>query len=285
MATLQSTADVNIESPFAAHGQIDYRIEGRILRTTATGPFNNQLVAAIPHVISELIVKLVQQGKWGQIVTFKRNALGSPQSLTEFTAYLQDRYRNPETNPVTALVFGPEVEGGQLMAPKFLHCYETAGIASRVFEDYSSALYWVESRIKQTSNLLAWSDDYRIGSAAIDEQHQEIFARAADVIAATTRDGQTMCAMRLQRYAMTHFSHEEDLMRRLDYPDIERHCQQHEELTSRLTEISRQIACDNMVKAELEEFISHWLLKHIGSVDIQLAAYLGQSRPPAAARR
>lgn len=274
MATVRSTADYKPDSQHAAQGQVDYRMEGRVLRTTATGPFNNELIAAIPVVISDLIAKLALQGKWGQIITFHRSANGPVNAAEEFTAYLKNRYKNPATNPVTALVFGPEVEGAREMAPLFLKCYSDAGVASRIFEDYETALYWVESRIQQTSERLAWSDNYRIGAPAIDEQHQEIFLRAADVIAATTRDGQTLAAMRLQRYALTHFSHEEDLMHRLDYPGIAEHLRQHQELTDRLNDISRQIANDNMVKAELEEFIAHWLLKHIGTVDTQLAAYL-----------
>jgi len=276
MATVRSTADLTPDSQHAAQGQVDYRMEGRILRTTATGPFNNELVAAIPVVISALIAKLALQGKWGQIITFHRSATGTAAAVEEFAAYLKNRYTNPATNPVTALVFGTDVEGAAEMAPLFLKCYSDADIASRVFEDYETALYWVESRIKQTSERLVWNDKYRIGSPAIDEQHQEIFLRAADVIAATTRDGQTLCAMRLQRYALTHFSHEEDLMRRLNYPGIAEHVRQHDDLTVRLKDISRQIASDNMVKTELEEFIAHWLLRHIGSVDSQLAAYLRQ---------
>lgn len=274
MATVRSTADFKPDGQHVVQGQVDYRMEGRILRTTATGPFNNELMAAIPVAISDLIGKLALQGKWGQIITFQHSAKGPLAAAEEFTAYLKNRYTNSATNPVTALVFGPDVEGAAEMAPVFLKSYSDAGIASRVFEDYETALYWVESRIKQTSERLAWSESYRIGSTAIDEQHQEIFLRAADVIAATSRDGQTMSAMRLQRYALTHFSHEEDLMRRLNYPGIAEHVRQHEELTVRLKDISRQIANHNMVKAELEEFIAHWLLKHIGTVDTQLAAYL-----------
>ena len=274
MATVRSTADFKPDKQPAPQGQVDYRMEGRILRTTATGPFSSELIEAIPVAISDLIAKLALQGKWGQIITFHRSAYGPASATEEFTTYLKHRYTDPATNPVTALVFGPEVEGAAEMGPKFEKCYSEAGIATGVFEDYATALYWVESRIKQTSQRLAWSDSYRIGSLAIDEQHQEIFLRAGDVIAATTRDGQTLSAMRLQRYALTHFSHEEDLMRRLNYPGIEEHVRQHDSLTLRLKEISRQIAGDNMVKAELEEFIAHWLLQHIGSVDAQLAAYM-----------
>lgn len=274
MPTVRISADVDQDRLSKPHGEIDYRIEGRILRTTASGPFNNELIAAIPAVISELIAKLVQQGKWGQIVTFHRSALGSPAAMFDFGEYLKRRYTDPTTNPVTALVFGRDIEGAQLMAPIFHQCYVEAGIESQVFEDYSTALYWVESRIKQTSKLLTWQERYTIGDPVIDEQHQEIFLRAGDVIAALTRDGQTMSALRLQRYAHTHFSHEENLMRRLDYPDIEEHTLQHQQLVQRLEAVTRNIANDNLVKTELEELISHWLLSHIASADAKLADYL-----------
>ena len=274
MPRVTTTSVSGRESAFRAQPEIDYRIEGRILRTTATGPFTKELFTAIPSVIGELIAKLAQQGKWGQIVTFQHSAHGSAHAMEEFAAYLKSRYSNPDTNPVTALLFGREVDGAELMAPKFYACYKDAGVECRICEDYSTALYWVESKIKQSSKLLAWSDSYRVGDRLIDEQHQEIFMRAADVIAATTRDVQTMCSMRLSQYARTHFSHEESLMRRINYPDIDEHVSQHDELTSKLHEISQKIAKDNLIKAELEDFISHWFLTHIAVVDVKLATYL-----------
>ena len=274
MSTTRSTHDVEVSSPFEKHGEIHYQVEGRILRTVARGPFNNELVQAIPEAISQLVRQLSLQGKWGQIITFQDNALGSPSALAEFAQYLKARYTNPETNPVTAMVFGHHVEGAIVMAPLYQKCYLDAGIECRIFEDYATALYWMETKIRQTSDLIAWNDKYRIGDAAIDEQHEEIFLRAADVIAASTRDGQAMCAMRLYQYAVTHFSHEEELMFRLRYPEIEDHLRQHEQLLTRLREIMRTIAKDCMVKADLESFISRWLLDHIAHVDARLAAYV-----------
>ena len=244
------------------------------MRTSATGPFSDELVAAIPSVISDLIVKLVQQGKWGQIITFERNAFGTPAAFAEFADYLKSRYQNPHTNPVTALVFGPSVECAQAMAPKFLKCYQDAGVECCIFEDYATAHYWVKSKIRQTSLLIEWNDKYKIGDTAIDEQHQEIFLRAADVIAATNRESQTMCALRLYQFTRTHFSHEERLMHRLNYPDIAQHIAQHDNLISKLNDFLQNIAKDNLIKAELEAFISHWLLIHIATVDSKLAAYL-----------
>ncbi len=213
--------------PSKTPGQIEYRVRGRILHTTARGPFS-QLVAAIPANISELTVKLARQGKWGQILVFQHSALVGAAALSEFGEYLKSRYVDPATNPVTALVFAPDVEGAQIMAPVFLKLYQEAGVDSSVFEEYAAALDWVESSISQFSARIEWKDRYKIGDAAIDEQHQELFRRAAYVIAATSPEGQALCAMRLYQYMRVHLSHEEEVMRRVQYPDIDEHVKQHQ---------------------------------------------------------
>jgi hemerythrin len=273
MALNQSALDRNPFSTSKIHEQIEYRIKGRILHTLARGPFT-QLVAAIPANINDLLWRLAQQGKWGQIIVFEHSALISADALAEFSTYIKQRYANPENNPVTALVLDAEVEGARLMAPGFLECYRNAGVQSRVFEDYSTALEWVESSITQFSPRIEWKDSYNIGDPAIDEQHQELFKRANYVIAATSHEGQVISAMRLFQYLRTHLSHEEDLMYRLQYPDFAAHTKMHQELISRLNKISLNIANENLVKADLEDFIARWFLNHMVAEDNKLAAYV-----------
>ena len=272
--TQSSPTTAQTGSTARSRARIDYRIEGRILRTTAVGPFHDELVSAIPPGIKVLLVKLIQQGKWGQIVTFERNAVTSDAALAEFTEYLKRRYVNPDTRPVTALVFGQNIEGAEAMAPLFQQCYQGAGIDCQVFEDYSTAHYWVKSRIRQTSRLVEWNDSYKIGEASIDEQHQELFMRAADIIAAVNHESQTLSALRLYQYTRTHFSHEEELMRRGNYPDIAAHLLQHETLLRQLQLFLQHITRDTLVKDELEDFIAQWFLGHIANSDQKLASFL-----------
>lgn len=260
--------------PGGPRARIDYRIEGRILRTLAAGPFNDELVSAIPRSINDLLVKLIQQGKWGQIITFERSAVTSQAALSEFTAYLQLRYLSPETRPATALVIGHDIEGALTMAPLFQRCYQSAGIECNVFEDYSTAHYWVKSKIRQISSLIEWNDSYKVGDAMIDEQHHELFLRAGDIIAATNPEGQTVGAMRLYQYARAHFSHEESEMRRTHYPDIALHLAQHDALIKRLQQFVQHISQGDLIKAELEDFVAQWFLGHIANLDSKLAAHL-----------
>jgi hemerythrin-like metal-binding protein len=199
--------------------------------------------------------------------------LGSPDVISDLSTYLKLWYTDPLTNPVTALVFGPAVVGASTMAPQYLQCYLDAGIESQVFVDYVSALAWVESRIYQSSEKLQWKDAYRVGDADIDEQHQELFKRAHNILHAVTNAEQAHAAMRLFEYTRTHFSFEEECMRRIRYPDLDSHRALHMELSKKLGSISRSIAKNELVKEELEDFVSHWLLIHIATVDKRLADY------------
>ena len=269
-----STANsIGDDSNSSAIGRVDYVIEGRILNTTATGPFKHELIAAIPGAISGMITKLRARGKWAQILTFRSNCLGSPNVISDLSTYLKLRYTDPSTNPVTALVFGPAVIGSSIMAPQYLQCYLGAGIESQLFDDNASALAWVDSKIYQTSEKLRWKDDYRVGNADIDEQHQELFQRAHNILHAVTNAEQAHAAMRLFEYTRTHFSFEEEYMRRLRYPELEPHRTLHQELSKKLSSISSCIAKNEMVKEDLEDFMSHWLLIHIATADKKLVDY------------
>jgi hemerythrin len=47
----------------------------------------------------------------------------------------------------------------------------------------------------------------------------------------------------------------------------------HKELSNKLSAISSSIAMNQLVTEDLEEFVSHWLLIHIATVDRKLADY------------
>jgi len=271
MGISESTLDT-LTGSSKVHGQVEYRVKGRILHTTLRGPFK-ELVSAIPANISELMPRLVQQGKWGQIILFQDSALASPIELAQLGEHLKLRYKNPDNNPVAALVMPPNIEGSELMAPLFLKCYQDANVESRLFDEYAAALDWVELGICQFSESIKWKDSYMLGDQAIDEQHQELFRRAAYVIAATSHEGQVISAIRLFQYMRTHLSHEEDLMRRIQYPDTYAHTAAHQDLVSKLNKISIKIANDSLVKTDLEEFIAHWFMKHMETADSKLAEY------------
>lgn len=259
------------------YDQVEYRVKGRILHTTARGPFK-ELVEEIPAIIHELIQKLARQGRWGQIVTFQQSAYMPEAGVRNFGNYLKLRYANPEIRPVVALVFTPDLDAGATMAPEYLNCYLDAGVTSQLFEDYATARDWVEAEISHFATRIEWKDSYKIGDQAIDEQHRELFKRAVYVLAATSHEGQVISAMRLFQYMRTHLSHEEELMRVLQYPKLKAHAQEHQEMLRRLNILMVKIANEDMVKADLEGLLGDWFMAHMETADTELARFANAAR-------
>jgi hemerythrin-like metal-binding protein len=118
---------------------------------------------------------------------------------------------------------------------------------------------------------IEWKNGYRIGDADIDTQHEELFRRAANVAVADSLEGQMSWALSLYEYTKTHFAHEENLMGRINYPDLEKHKKQHRGLISMLHKVATEINDGRSNKAALEEFMNYWLLTHIATFDTKLA--------------
>lgn len=269
--------DAATSSTARTYGEVIYRIRGRILHTTVRGPFNKSIVSAIPRTIDEFLGRLSQQGKWGQIIVFQHSIVMPDTAVDEFAAYLKSRYAKAETRPVVALVFEPELIGAAEMSPRILACYQNAGMEVQTFEDYATALHWIESRISQFSSRIEWDERYQVGDREIDEQHRELFKRAAYVIGATSHQGQVIAAMRLFQYLRTHLSHEEEQMRRTNYPGATAHMAAHQQLIAQLNQISLRIAKENLIKNELEAFISDYFLAHMNTLDRDMVAHLRSS--------
>jgi hemerythrin len=83
--------------------------------------------------------------------------------------------------------------------------------------------------------LIEWSDSHRVGDAEMDEQHQVLFSRVNMFLNAADTISQTKYLIDLFKFTRLHFSHEENLMRKVHYPDISLHLKEHTELVDRLS--------------------------------------------------
>ena len=127
---------------------------------------------------------------------------------------------------------------------------------------------------------IEWKSSYAIGVAEIDAEHRELFRIANSLLTAKTCTEQTTCAMGLYQYTNFHFKHEEQLMRRIDYPGYDEHYAQHEDLISRLNVIAQHIAIGTLDAFNLDKFMTHWLLTHIRLSDTKLASHIAKQAAP-----
>jgi hemerythrin len=75
-------------------------------------------------------------------------------------------------------------------------------------------------------------------------------------------------------YVKTHFSTEEEMQRKIEYPTYHEHKARHDEFTRRIIQdVVRFEAGDKRVGLQLVAFLRDWLLEHIAVVDKELARY------------
>ena len=122
---------------------------------------------------------------------------------------------------------------------------------------------------------IQWIDRYEVGDAELDAQHRELFTAVNRFAMAKDRDRRLLCSIAMFRHAREHFEFEESLMRRVKYPAIADHFEEHTDLISILTAFSDRVASDTLQSMELEAFLREWLVNHMVTADVKLALYLG----------
>ncbi len=130
-----------------------------------------------------------------------------------------------------------------------------------------------------------WTPSLATGYATIDEQHQELFARADTLIDAMMQ-GKAAAEMRqlvifLGDYCRDHFAMEEQLMAKTKYPMALNHGQAHRVFEQRFKAIEQVLAEKGptaKVVLDTKDLIRGWLVEHIGTVDVKLANFLRTAR-------
>ena len=111
----------------------------------------------------------------------------------------------------------------------------------------------------------------------MDSQHQHIFGLANQIAEANKDAELTHLLMLLYRHTREHFKAEEELMKQAAYPDYGRHIEQHDQMLTRLAEISESVQKKQWNPDAIKTFISNWILIHILEEDMRLADYLKQA--------
>ena len=124
---------------------------------------------------------------------------------------------------------------------------------------------------------MSWTHELLTGMKSIDLQHQVLF-NCLDGLQTALASANRHAAMQrafdeLEAFARVHFSTEEALMQKFNYPLIAPHIAEHEAFGRELEAIKHQSleidVCDQLV-----EFLQRWLAEHIGKTDHQYVPFL-----------
>lgn len=127
---------------------------------------------------------------------------------------------------------------------------------------------------------IVWDDSFKVDHHLIDSQHKRLFAMVDELYNFTlkTQEQQKedimMVLQECVKYTVFHFSAEEELMDKINYPAKTSHVKQHTEFKIRVTEAIHDYSRGNKVKIDdLYSFLTEWLVHHVTKVDKALGLY------------
>ena len=122
--------------------------------------------------------------------------------------------------------------------------------------------------------------EYYTGIAAIDQEHTRLFELAEetyqllnDDFIQDKTDSLIHLISELINYTRTHFAHEEEYQRSINYAAIEDHMAMHRKFEDKLMEfdpdtLGNDFNSQNDTVEELLGFLTSWLVNHILKVDM-----------------
>jgi len=134
---------------------------------------------------------------------------------------------------------------------------------------------------KEKTAFISWTDRYALKVPLIDNQHKELI-KLTNALYDTCRggsesakDGFRKAAHAVVEYIKVHFSTEEQIMERVDYPEAAAHKEKHKAFIRMfLDEVKAFEDGKSFVPNEFANILREWTLTHIAITDKQLGDHL-----------
>ena len=130
-------------------------------------------------------------------------------------------------------------------------------------------------------NNIVWKSEYNIGNFKIDNEHKQLFTIAQKTVSIMGKnDNKTFEELKeiiksLFKYVSIHFKNEEEHMRLIDYPDINRHKELHKKMIAMLSQLLNEINNLNQIEIQkkVHTFINEYFVKHIINEDKKIQLF------------
>ncbi len=128
-----------------------------------------------------------------------------------------------------------------------------------------------------------WTNDLATGNSLIDQEHKELIRIIGELMDACSkgkgREEMLKTIRFLEQYTIRHFSDEENLQRKYNYPDFQNHLTYHAQFKTTVQTLSKRIQAEGAsigLLAEINRNVASWFTTHIRMQDTKVAAYLKQ---------
>jgi hemerythrin len=144
----------------------------------------------------------------------------------------------------------------------------------------------VDTDMEDGLTIAYWNDNMSVGIELIDNQHKNLIILTNQLFEACRRGGDKREAVfkevmsRMVEYVSIHFTTEQELFERINYPDGEAHKREHDDLTFKVLESSKEYygSGKSNIANDLVKFLKDWILSHIAYSDKMFGIYIADQK-------
>lgn len=143
----------------------------------------------------------------------------------------------------------------------------------------ASVLQNTNKQSTKSFSPVTWKSELSLNNEDIDTQHQHLFALTNELIQHADADAHSEIInetlYELLKYVDVHFSDEEEMLKKVNYPRLDEHKKLHRAFTKKIA-----LFCHDVVKGkahiaeELLSFLSQWIVQHTEIEDLDYKNYL-----------
>ena len=132
--------------------------------------------------------------------------------------------------------------------------------------------------------FVEWNNAFSVKIDLIDGHHKKLIDLLnRSYLLIMQEAGQEQLSRLLEElieYAQYHFAAEEELMKRHQYQDLEKHVIEHFSFINKVLSLRKELSEDKRyLSIEIFDFIKEWLLHHILNVDNEMGREIRQKMP------
>jgi hemerythrin-like metal-binding protein len=134
-------------------------------------------------------------------------------------------------------------------------------------------------KMRENAAFLEWSSDMSVSNTMIDHDHQILLTLINQLINDENRSDRLAVEFvmdELINYAFTHFKREEQLMKEMEYPELDNHRKIHDLMTSEVIVMQKKlnIGFTPALGEEVSLYLKKWLSIHILREDKKYSLFL-----------
>ena len=128
---------------------------------------------------------------------------------------------------------------------------------------------------------MKWDESFSVQNTEMDKQHQKLFELLNNLNQAMEkgkgRETLPEIFNDLVQYTRVHFSAEETLLQKHNYPDLSIQKQQHQVLIAQISKLQEKFSSGDFSSSlETRDFLNHWLIDHIKGHDQKYGFFFKQ---------